>query len=75
LDVVDVVPAQQLEFVNIGRVLDSVDVVVVKHIATVVVCEHSLASRAVDVIVAAVDDIAAAVSKVNTVAVDEGSGG
>lgn len=75
MDVIDVVPAQQLEFVNIGRVLDSVDVVVVKHITTVVVCKHGLASRAVDVIVAAVDDIAAAVSEVNTVAVDEGSGG
>ena len=48
---------------------------VVKHIATVVVCKHGLASRAIDVIVAAVDDIAAAVSEVNTVAVDEGSGG
>jgi hypothetical protein len=47
LDVVDVVPAKELEFIQVQWVLDGIHVVIVKHIASVVVSQDCLTARTV----------------------------
>ena len=47
LNVVDVVPTQELEFIKVQGVLNSVDVVIVQDITSMVVGQDCLATRAI----------------------------
>jgi hypothetical protein len=47
LDVVDIVPAKQLEFIKVLRVLNGVHVVIVEDITSMVVSQDCLTTRAI----------------------------
>jgi hypothetical protein len=47
LNVVDIVPAKELEFVKVQWVLDGIHVVIVQNIASMVVGQDSLTTRAI----------------------------
>jgi hypothetical protein len=47
LDIVDIVPAKELEFIKVLRVLDSVHVMIVQDITSMVVGQDRLTTRAI----------------------------
>jgi hypothetical protein len=74
LDIINITPAHQLQLIKIHWILNSVDIVIIEHIASMVIGQYSLASRSVNIIVAAVDYVAAAGLEVYAVTVDKRSG-